>query len=109
MDLQELKIRLGISIEDTSMDKYLQYKLSDAVSFIETVTKSSVKSLGDKVNQIIEDYVRYEVSGSRGIASESIGGMSQTFESSTEMEKALLDKMRRLGLLKIRVIPFKRC
>lgn len=111
MTLEELKVRLDISIEDTSRDAKLQLLLADAIDFVVRTCNQSflvneVVTLPPTAQNVVAAFVRSELSGNDGITSESIGGMSQSFESSDVRNSSLTSKLRKAGLIRVRFTPF---
>lgn len=109
MDLKELKLRLGIPIDDTSQNERLSLFLEDAIDFVQSVCGRDFKSLPPAAKGVIEKYVRDEMAGNSGVVSESIGGMSQTFETKEQRDKALIDILRKARLIRVRFTPLGRC
>jgi len=114
MILEELKIRLQIPTEDTSNDAYLTLILEDAISFVQTACNNDfmvngVLILPTAAKNVVAQYVAFELQGNTGIKSESIGGMSQTFDSANERNNVLISKLSAAGLRRIRFRPFGRC
>lgn len=80
--LEKIKRRLGIAIEDTQQDDLINDLVSDAESYFKLIT--GVKSIGDSYAFIIRDvalklYVR---KGSEGTESESVDGYSVSYAKS---------------------------
>ena len=114
MDLQELKTRLQMDQTDTTNDTYLQLQLNDAIDWVQHVCNQSfmvngVLTLNNVAKSVVAQYVSFEIQGNAGIKSESIGGMSQTFDSFTERNQSLIRKLSSAGLRKVRFRPFGRC
>lgn len=111
MNLNELKVLLEIT--DDSKDAYLQLKLDEAIDFVKRVCnqefiKDNKLTLPAVAKGVIATYVQYELNGNTGIKSESIAGMSQSFESSEERDNALINRLSVAGLRKIRFTPIGR-
>lgn len=111
MTLDELKKRLEIPPEDTSRDGYLEGILEEAIEWVQgacnqTFVINDVLTLPAVAKGIVAQYVGYELQGSAGIKSESIGGMSQTFDSVEERDQALISKLSKARLRKIRFRTF---
>lgn len=107
MTLDELKERLGIAAEDTSRDGQLSYMLADAIAFVEAECGNvAVTRLPQTVNKVIMRYVQYELHTTPGVLTESLAGMSQTFESSEARDKSLSRDLGKLGLRMIRFQKF---
>ncbi|RUL56468.1 phage head-tail connector protein [Lysinibacillus antri] len=109
MNLNELKTLLPNT--NNLSDAYLQLKLDEAVDFVKRVcnqdfTVDGVLTLPASVKGIVAQYVDFELQGNAGIKSESIGGMSQTFDSVEERNNALIKKLSSLGLRKLRFKSF---
>lgn len=116
MTLEELKVRLDIPIEDTSHDAKLILLLEDAIDFVvrtcnQTFFVNEVVTLPPIAQNVVAAFVRSELSGNDGVTSESIGGMSQSFESSEVRNTALTSKLRKAGLIRVRFTAFggRRC
>lgn len=111
MTLEELKIRLDIPVEDTSQDEKLILLLVDAIDFVvrtcnQSFLSNEVVALPPTAQNVVAAFVRNEISGNDGVTSESIGGMSQSFESSDARNIALTSKLRKAGLIRVRFTPF---
>lgn len=106
MTLEELKVRLGAT---TASDEYLKFLLDDALVFVESAcnqTFRDAETFPQGLSPIIAKYVKYELQGEDLVKSETIGGMSQTFTSKSELKQSLISDLSRLGLRKIRFTPF---
>lgn len=113
MELTELKILLQLPESDTSNDAYLQMKLGEAIDWVIRVCGQSflvdeVLMLPRVAKGVVAQYVAFELQGNHGIKSESIGGMSQTFDSASERDSALISKLSQARLRKVRFTPYKR-
>lgn len=111
MTLEELKVRLDIPIEDTSRDAKLKLLLVDAIDFVvrtcnQTFLVNDIVTLPPTAQNVVAAFVRSEFSGNDGVTSESIGGMSQSFESSDVRNSSLTSKLRKAGLIRVRFTPF---
>lgn len=111
MELQELKIRLQMDQTEIANDAYLQMQLSDAIEWVQRVCNQSfivneVLTLPNTAKSVIAQYVAFEMQGNAGIKSESIGGMSQTFDGVTERNQSLISKLSAARLRKVRSVPF---
>lgn len=102
MTLDELKARLGMHAEESPRDAQLQYFLDDAIAFVEAECNTPLARLPTTVNAVIMRYVQYELLGTAGVLSETIGGMTQSFESAEARNKALSSELAKLGLRQIR-------
>lgn len=105
MTLDELKARIDVG---TTEDGTLQVKLDDAVDFVcgylnRTFDDNDIE-MPARVKRIVAKYVGAELAfvGVEGIKSESLAGMSQTFESRDERDNALKAELRATGLRKLR-------
>lgn len=107
MELEQLKRRLKVPAEDETQDELLTELLADAVSFVETQCGKPIAELPAAVNKIIAKHVQFELRDNAGIASESIGGMSQSFESSEDITQSLLAELTALGLRRLVFKPFR--
>lgn len=113
MELTELKILLQLPENDTSNDAYLEMKLGEAIDWVVRVCGQSFL-VNDKMmlprvaKGVVAQYVAFELQGNHGIKSESIGGMSQTFDSANERDSALISKLSQARLRKMRFIPYNR-
>lgn len=99
MTLDELKIRINATADDL----VLQTKLDDAIDFVCGYlhrTFNDEKPMPLKVKRIVAKYVQSELTLTDGIKSESIDGLSQTFESKSERENAIKAELRSTGLRK---------
>ncbi|MFC5541558.1 phage head-tail connector protein [Ureibacillus suwonensis] len=110
MTLDELKRRLQIPDEDTSKDEYLQDVLEEAIEWVQCVCNQDFLVDGELklpsvAKSVIAQYVNFEMQNNAGIKSESIGGMSQTFDSVEERNQALISKLSSAGLRKLRFKP----
>lgn len=111
MTLEELKVRLDIPLEDTSRDAKLILLLVDAIDFVvrtcnQTFLVNDVVTFPPIAQNVVAAFIRSELSGNEGVTSESIGGMSQSFESSDDRNAALTSKLRKAGLIRVRFTPF---
>ncbi|WP_341320830.1 phage head-tail connector protein [Solibacillus sp. FSL H8-0523] len=111
MELQELKTRLQMEQTETANDAYLQLQLNDAIEWVQRVCNQSfivdyALTLPNTAKSVVAQYVAFEMQGNAGIKSESIGGMSQTFDSATERNQSLISKLSAAGLRKVRFVPF---
>lgn len=107
MELIELKQRLQLPTDDVSNDTYLQLQLDDAIEWVQMVCNQSfvydgVLALPNVAKSVVAQYVAFELQGNTGIKSESIGGMTQTFDSATERNQSLISKLSAAGLRKVR-------
>src|SRR5699024_3525050 len=106
MDLEELKLRLDIAVDDTSNDDRLTLMLEDAIDFVRRICGREFDPLPPTVKSVITKFVQYEYSGMNdGVVSESIGGMSQTFGSKEERDRSLTDELRRARLIRMKFTP----
>jgi hypothetical protein len=110
MTLDELKRRLQIPDEDTSKDEYLQIVLEEAIGWVQNVCGQDFIVDGELrlpavAKSVIAQYVSFELQNNAGVKSESIGGMSQTFDSVDERNQALISKLSSAGLRKLRFKP----
>lgn len=106
MDLDELKLRLGIPLDDASQDSKLTFMLEDAVDFVKRSCNNSFdEGLPPVAKRVIAKYVQFDLSKNDGIKSESIDGLSQTFESAEERNASLIAELSQAGLRRIRFIP----
>lgn len=110
MTLDELKRRLQIPAEDASKDEYLQIVLEEAIGWVQNVCGQDFIVDGELrlpavAKGVIAQYVNFEMQNNAGIKSESIGGMSQTFDSVDERNQALISKLSSVGLRKLRFKP----
>ncbi|WP_313150953.1 phage head-tail connector protein [Lysinibacillus capsici] len=113
MELTELKILLQLPESDTGNDAYLKMKLGEAIDWVIRVCGQSfliddVLMLPRVAKGVVAQYVAFELQGNHGIKSESIGGMSQTFDSASERDSALISKLSQARLRKARFTPYKR-
>ncbi len=108
MDLEELKVRLDISTDDDSQDAKLSLFLEDAIDFVNRVCGQDFKALPPTAKSVVEKYIREEIAGNNGVVSESIGGMSQSFETKEQRDKALIDTLRKARLIRMRFTPLER-
>lgn len=78
-NIDKIKRRLGIAVEDTIEDDLLKDLIDDAESFFKGLTDS--EQVADKYAYIIEDvvYKLYVRKGSEGLSSESVDGYSVTY------------------------------
>lgn len=111
MTLEELKVRLEIPIEDTSRDARLLLLLVDAIDFVvrtcnQTFLKNDVVNLPPIARNVVAAFVKSELNGNDGVTAESIGGMSQSFESSEVRNSYLTSKLRKAGLIHVRFTAF---
>ncbi|MEQ6856076.1 phage head-tail connector protein [Lysinibacillus capsici] len=104
MRLDELKLRLHIPAEDTSKDELLLILLDDAIDFIQRTCNQTFDILPPTAKKVVTQYVSCDLSGNGHVLSESIAGMSQTFESSEQRDKALTNILRKAGLIKLRFV-----
>lgn len=112
MTLNELKILLQMSLTDESLDKYLTMKLASGIEFVQRVCSDDFMKNGEVlipalVKDVVADYVAFELLG-KGIQSESIAGMSQSFQSATERDVSLTNKLREAGYIQIKFFPLGR-
>lgn len=107
MTLEELKTRLGMNVEELPRDAQLQYLLDDAIAFVEAECNTPLARLPTTVNAVIMRYVQYELSGTTGVLSETMAGMTQSFESAEARNKALSSELAKLGLRMIRFQKFR--
>lgn len=103
MQLEELKAR----IETGLTNEKLQVYLDDAIDFVcgyLNVTFGEDNEMPNRVKRVIAKYVESDISfdGVSGVVSETIGGMTQTFESKKERDKALRAELKATGLRKLR-------
>lgn len=101
MTLDDLKNRITTTLEDAT----LQVRLDDATDFVcgylnQEFTEDN--PMPNRVKKIVAKYVESESMFTDGVKSESIGGMSQVFESREERDKALKSQLRATGLKKLR-------
>ena len=111
LNIDELKALL--QIHDVSKDPFLILKLDEAIDFVCRVCNQDFKkddtlTLPAVAKGVVATYVQYELSGNTGVKSESIGGMSQTFESSEERDNALIKRLGVAGLRKLKFRPIGR-
>lgn len=101
MLLDDLKSRITTTLDDDA----LQIKLDDANDFVCGYLNNwfATEEMPNRVKRIIAKYVESEIlfADNRGVKSETLGGMSQTFESSDERDKALKSELRATGLRKL--------
>lgn len=101
MTLDELKGRINIppTIDDTK----LQIRLDDAIDFVEKyLHRSFVEDMPNCLKAIVAKHVQSEMYfRNDGVKTESIDGLSQTFESKDERDKALKVELRATGLRKL--------
>lgn len=114
MKLQELKTRLQMEQTDEANDTYLQTQLDDAIEWVQRVCNQpfivdGVLTLPNVVKSVVTQYVAFELQGNAGIKSESIGGMSQSFDSVSERNQSLMHKLSSAGLRRVRFRPFGGC
>lgn len=102
--IEEWKNRLRVKREDTSKDELIQYYLEDALDFAERTCNQRFDPIPPTVKKVMTLYMAQELYGSNFTLSESIGGMSQTFESSEQRDKHLISILRKAGLLRLRFI-----
>ena len=103
MTLEELRARVDTTVEDAP----LQVKLDDAIDFVEGYLNQSFDDdnpMPGRVKRIIAKYVGSELSfdGAEGIKSETLAGMSQTFESREERDSAFKSLLRATRLRKLK-------
>lgn len=105
MTLNELKARVNVGETDNDT---LQVRLDDATDFVcgylnRTFDENDIE-MPARVKRIIAKYVSAELAfaGTEGVKSESLAGMSQTFESRDERDNALKAELRATGLRKLR-------
>lgn len=101
MSLDDLKNRITTILEDD----VLQVRLDDAIDFVcgylnQEFTEDN--PMPNRVKKIVAKYVESESMFTDGVKSESIGGMSQVFESREERDKAFKSQLRATGLKKLR-------
>jgi len=103
MNLDDLKARIITTLDDA----VLQVKLDDTIDFVcgylnQTFDEDNPMPL--RVMRIIAKYVDSDIIQSRngGVSSETIGGMSQTFESRDAWEGSLKADLKATGLRKLR-------
>lgn len=111
MELTELKVLIQMKESDVSNDTYLKLKLDEAIEWVQgacnqTFLVDGALKLSAVAKGVIAQYVLYELQGNSGIKSESIAGMSQSFDSADERNSALMKKLGSAGLRKIRFRPF---
>lgn len=111
MELQELKTRLQMEQTETANDAYLQLQLDDAIEWVQRVCNQSfivgdTLTLPNTAKSVVAQCVAFELQGNAGIKSESIGGMSQTFDSVAERNQSFISKLSAAGLRKVRFVPF---
>ena len=104
MKLNELKIRLRIPEQEVDNDELLLILLDDALDFIQRTCNQTFDSLPPTLKKVATQYVAFELNGNGYILSESIAGMSQSFESSEQRDKSLIAILRKAGLIKLRFI-----
>ncbi|MGA4517207.1 phage head-tail connector protein [Solibacillus silvestris] len=102
MRLNELKLRLKIPPDDTKNDELLLIYLDDALDFIQRTCNQIFDPLPPTAKKVATQYVAFELNGNGYVLSESISGMSQTYESSEKRDKSLTDTLRKAGLIKLR-------
>lgn len=108
MTLDELKVRLG---DVTATDDQLHYLLEDAVIFVESACGRTFpldETFPKELKPIITKYIRYELAGDEMVKSESIGGMTQTYNDKEDLRKSLISELSRLRLRKLRFTPIGR-
>lgn len=102
MTLDDLKARITVG---TVNDATLQVKLDDAIDFVCGYLNNWFISedMPNRVKSIVAKYVDSNIlfAENTGVKSESIGGMSQTFETSEERDKALKKELRDTGLRRV--------
>lgn len=101
MRLDELKTRLGTT---NATDAQLQLLLNDATHFVEL----QCGEYNDAAAPVVMKHVKYALHDTGNVRSESLAGMSQTFASQEEMQRALTVELSKLGLRRIRFIPLGR-
>lgn len=111
MDINELKVLLQIN--DDSLDPFLAIKLEEAIDFVRSACnqdfmKNEVIVLPAVAKGVVASYVQFEMNSNTGVKSESIAGMSQTFETSEERDRALISKLSAAGLRLLRFRPIGR-
>ena len=102
MDLTELKIRLRIPEQEIENDELILILLEDAIDFIQRKCNQVFDILPPTAKKVAAQYVASELNGNGHILSESIAGMSQTFETSEQRNKSLTDILRKSGLIRLR-------
>lgn len=102
MDLTELKIRLRIPEQEIENDVLLLILLDDSIDFIQRTCNQVFDILPPTAKKVAAQYVAYDLNGNGHVLSESIAGMSQTFESSEQRNKLLTDILRKSGLIRLR-------
>ncbi|CAM5191367.1 phage head-tail connector protein [Lysinibacillus sphaericus] len=111
MELTELKILIQMNQSDESNDTYLKLKLDEAIEWVQGACNQSfivngVLELPAVAKGVVAQYVAFELQGNAGIKSESIAGMSQSFDSADERNNTLVKKLSTAGLRKLRFKPF---
>lgn len=104
MRLNELKLRLRIPPEETANDELLLIFLDDAIDFVQRTCNQTFDPMPPTAKKVITQYTAFELNGNGYVLSESIAGMSQSFESSEQRDKSLTAILRKAGLIKLRFI-----
>lgn len=104
MKLYELKLRLRIPADQTDNDELLLVYLDDAIDFVQRTCNQEFDPMPPVVKKVATQYVTHEFYGSGAVLSESIAGMSQTFESSDQRDNHLTGMLRKAGLLRLRFV-----
>lgn len=81
LEIEEFKKRLGIPSDDQSQDKILSIALEDGIEFAKSWCRNRFPDgLPGPVKRGIVKMFEIDNTITDGVVSESIGGMSQTFE-----------------------------
>lgn len=94
--LEKLKIKLGISLEDVNQDELLQVYLDDAESDILELINLDVLPTGLLSTQVELAIIYYNKQGIEGQTAHSEGGISRTFEDIPQHMMKKIHKFRRL-------------
>lgn len=101
MSLYELKARLEIPQEHTEDDEELLMLLHDSLDYVERTCNQTFDPLPPTVKRVMVEHVKNAFDNRLYVLNESIGGMSQSFESSNDIEDHLYNTLRRAGLLRL--------
>lgn len=106
MTLDELKVRLDLTGKDNEQDVKLKLLLDDAIDFVKRACNQNFSDetgalkLPGPAKMAVTMLVDGELNHSNGVTSESIGGMSQSFETSSDRHKKVIDTLRSAGLIR---------
>ncbi|MFJ7841589.1 phage head-tail connector protein [Lysinibacillus sphaericus] len=111
MNLNDLKVLLKMPLTESEEDAYLRLKLDEAIGWVQGTCNQSfivngVLELPAVAKGVVAQYVAFELQGNTGIKSESMAGMSQSFDSADERNNTLIKKLSTAGLRKLRFKPF---